>query len=42
VVKANCSNCRKPLIKKDKDLYCTECELAVRRKLAKDYDEPPQ
>src|SRR2546425_10387600 len=37
VVKAVCSNCRRPLELKGQDLWCPRCERTERRKIASDY-----
>jgi exosome complex component CSL4 len=37
VIKAYCSRCRSPLIRKGNGLYCEECDRSERRKLADDY-----
>ena len=39
VVKALCSQCRGPLERRGRDLYCPRCERSERRKLARDYDD---
>lgn len=39
VVRALCTQCRAPLDKKGRDLYCKRCERPERRKLADDYRE---
>ncbi len=39
VIKSFCKNCQMPLILKDKDLYCEECERVWQKKAAPDYRE---
>jgi exosome complex component CSL4 len=39
VIRALCMQCRAPLDRKDRDLYCKRCEHRERRKLADDYRE---
>jgi len=39
VVKALCSNCRGPLVRKDSGLYCERCETTESRKIAADYGD---
>lgn len=39
VIKALCMKCRLPLIKKEKELYCENCERVETRKIARDYGE---
>ncbi|MEM0448806.1 MAG: exosome complex RNA-binding protein Csl4 [Methanomassiliicoccales archaeon] len=39
VVKALCRRCRAPLIRKDKGLYCVNCERIETRKIADDYGD---
>jgi len=38
VVKALCSKCRSPMIKRGRELYCESCERTEPRKIAPDYD----
>lgn len=42
VVKALCTRCRSPLIKKGRDLFCENCERVELRKTATDYSNPPE
>ncbi len=37
VIKSFCKVCQTPLIRKDKDLYCEECERAWQKRAAPDY-----
>jgi exosome complex component CSL4 len=39
VVKALCKRCRAPLVRKDKGLYCNNCERNEFRKIADDYGD---
>ena len=39
VIKALCRRCRAPLVRKDKGLWCNNCERAEVRKLSDDYGE---
>lgn len=39
VVKALCKRCRAPLVRKDKGLYCNNCERNETRKIADDYGD---
>ena len=39
VVKALCRRCRAPLVRKDKGLWCNNCERAEMRKISDDYGE---
>jgi exosome complex component CSL4 len=37
VLRASCSRCRTPLVRKGRDLYCNSCERGERRKVASDF-----
>jgi exosome complex component CSL4 len=39
VVKALCRRCRAPLVRKDRALYCNNCERTETRKIADDYGD---
>lgn len=39
VVKALCGQCRGPLERRDRDLYCPRCERSERRKMTRDYGD---
>lgn len=40
VLRALCTRCRLPLVKKGKDLFCENCERVEARKVATDYSNP--
>ena len=41
VLRALCTRCRSPLVRKGKDLYCDNCERSETRKTSMDYSDPP-
>lgn len=38
VIKARCTRCRSPLVKRENELYCENCERAETRKISAEYD----
>lgn len=38
VIKARCTRCRSPLVKRGNELYCENCERAETRKISAEYD----